>query len=573
MRSEKRRPLIIVVLFVTTGAIIACYLYYVDNLVLLYYGDSVSHLVRARQLVDSSHPGLHEIGTVWLPLPHLVLLPFSLVDLLFKTGFAGTFVSLPSLAITAAILYKILKLQVDVTWIAFLGACLYFLNPNILYLGITAMTEALFMLFFVASAFYFQQLVSSFLFFSPKAVSARSSYSRNHGLLKCKLPNPQIAFKCSLFVALATLCRYEAWPISIFFAVFGTLYHILLSRDLRKSGISVLNDPRKQLNTILLCTFMSLFGITIWISYNWIYYASPVEFIIADYFSALFQALEGQNRENLYLQPISAASLYGKTALAFFGPLVVTGAIIGYIIHRRCAPKENAWRRELIYLFLAVPSITSFLTMLFGIGEMNQWWYNSRFLIMLSPLLIMLLSILVKRIMQSLIINRTILTSIIAAVFLVSSIAMPILGGTVTLMDAANSVSYGTRPFAMEIAEVLNSLYNGGKILVITGSAQQNVIMQASGIPLANFEAAAEGSKNSHDLESSALDSSYVIVAKKPDSRAKSYAESWSGSQDELNRYFDKKYENSHYLLFVRNHLAVAFVPERQLNTVKSFTT
>jgi hypothetical protein len=573
MRSEKRRPLIIVVLFVTTGAIIACYLYYVDNLVLLYYGDSVSHLVRARQLVDSSHPGLHEIGTVWLPLPHLVLLPFSLVDLLFKTGFAGTFVSLPSLAITAAILYKILKLQVDVTWIAFLGACLYFLNPNILYLGITAMTEALFMLFFVASAFYFQQLVSSFLFFSPKAVSARSSYSRNHGLLKCKLPNPQIAFKCSLFVALATLCRYEAWPISIFFAVFGTLYHILLSRDLRKSGISVLNDPRKQLNTILLCTFMSLFGITIWISYNWIYYASPVEFIIADYFSALFQALEGQNRENLYLQPISAASLYGKTALAFFGPLVVTGAIIGYIIHRRCAPKENAWRRELIYLFLAVPSITSFLTMLFGIGEMNQWWYNSRFLIMLSPLLIMLLSILVKRIMQSLTINRTILTSIIAAVFLVSSIAMPILGGTVTLMDAANSVSYGTRPFAMEIAEVLNSLYNGGKILVITGSAQQNVIMQASGIPLANFEAAAEGSKNSHDLKSSALDSSYVIVAKKPDSRAKSYAESWSGSQDELNRYFDKKYENSHYLLFVRNHLAVAFVPERQLNTVKSFTT
>jgi hypothetical protein len=549
--------LIIVILFITTGAIIAVYLYYVDNLVLLYYGDSVSHLVRARQLVDSSDPGLHEIGTVWLPLPHLVLLPFSLVDLLFKTGFAGTFVSLPSLAVTAAILYNIVKSQIGVTWIAFLGACLYFLNPNILYLGITAMTEALFMLFFVASAFYFQKLASLFFFSSSNSVGSSNSYSRNHGLLNCKLPKPQTAFSCSLFVALATLCRYEAWPISIFFAVFGTLYHILLSRDLRKSEISVLSwNPRRQLNTILLCTLMSLFGITIWISYNWIYYANPVEFIVASYYSALFQALEGQNRENLYLQPINAASLYGKTALAFFGPVVVTGAIIGYMIHRRCAPKANAWRRELIYLFLAVPSTTSFLTLLFGIGEMNQWWYNSRFLIMLSPLLILLLSVLVKRIMQSLTINRTILTSIIAAVFLVSSIAIPILSGTVTFMDAASSVSYGTRPFAMEIADVLNSLYNGGKILVITGSAQQNAIMQASGIPLANFEAAAEGSKISHDLESNALDSSYVIEAKKPDSSAKSYAESWSGSLDELNKYFDKKYENSHYLLFIRNSFA-----------------
>ena len=54
------------------------------------------------RLIDYSSPGLEQIGTVWLPLPHLMLLPFSLVDLLFKTGLAGTFISLPSIAIAAA---------------------------------------------------------------------------------------------------------------------------------------------------------------------------------------------------------------------------------------------------------------------------------------------------------------------------------------------------------------------------------------------------------------------------------------------------------------------------------------
>ena len=60
------------------------------------------------------------------------------------------------------------------------------------------------------------------------------------------------------------------------------------------------------------------------------------------------------------------------------------------------------------------------------------------------------------------------------------------------MIDAKNSVSYGTRPYAMEIAKVLGGLYDDGKILMITGSAQQNIIMQASGIPLTNFHTAIE---------------------------------------------------------------------------------
>jgi len=43
---------------------------------LLYYGDAQAHLNIARRLIDSRTPNYEQIGTVWLPLPHLMMLPF-----------------------------------------------------------------------------------------------------------------------------------------------------------------------------------------------------------------------------------------------------------------------------------------------------------------------------------------------------------------------------------------------------------------------------------------------------------------------------------------------------------------
>ena len=95
------------------------YLYMLDKYSLVYYGDAVSHLVRAREFVDSARPGLLEqMGTGWLPLPHLLILPFALVDPLFKSGFAGTAISLPCFAITSVLIYRIIKAQININYIA-----------------------------------------------------------------------------------------------------------------------------------------------------------------------------------------------------------------------------------------------------------------------------------------------------------------------------------------------------------------------------------------------------------------------------------------------------------------------
>src|SRR5712664_3146821 len=42
----------------------------------LYYGDAEAHLNIARRILDSRTPGGEQFGTVWLPLPHLLMIPF-----------------------------------------------------------------------------------------------------------------------------------------------------------------------------------------------------------------------------------------------------------------------------------------------------------------------------------------------------------------------------------------------------------------------------------------------------------------------------------------------------------------
>ncbi len=55
----------------------------------LYYGDAEAHLNIARRILDSRTPGYDQIGTSWLPLPHLLALAFVRDDRLWRSGLAG----------------------------------------------------------------------------------------------------------------------------------------------------------------------------------------------------------------------------------------------------------------------------------------------------------------------------------------------------------------------------------------------------------------------------------------------------------------------------------------------------
>ncbi|HWG17407.1 MAG TPA: glycosyltransferase family 39 protein [Acidobacteriaceae bacterium] len=110
----------------------------------LLYGDAVAHLGIARRIVDSRNPGLVQLGGVWLPLPHLLMLPLIWKMEWWRSGLAGTWPSLAFYMLGVAGFYRLCRRMMVPRW-ALVAAAFYAVNPNLLYLATTAMTEPLFL--------------------------------------------------------------------------------------------------------------------------------------------------------------------------------------------------------------------------------------------------------------------------------------------------------------------------------------------------------------------------------------------------------------------------------------------
>jgi hypothetical protein len=112
--------------------------------IMLLYGDAVAHLHIARRIIDSLNPGLRQLGSVWLPLPHLLLLPFVWRMEWWQSGLAGAFPSMGAYIFGTAGIYRLSRLWVSplsaLVATVFLG-----LNPGLLYMQTTAMNEPLFL--------------------------------------------------------------------------------------------------------------------------------------------------------------------------------------------------------------------------------------------------------------------------------------------------------------------------------------------------------------------------------------------------------------------------------------------
>src|SRR5437868_13995175 len=83
-------------LLTTVAALVslASFIFYLQHNCILLYGDAVAHINIARRVFDSKTPGLLQLGTVWLPLPHLLMLAFLIPMAAWQSGAGG---SIPSL--------------------------------------------------------------------------------------------------------------------------------------------------------------------------------------------------------------------------------------------------------------------------------------------------------------------------------------------------------------------------------------------------------------------------------------------------------------------------------------------
>lgn len=112
------------------------------DLTLSHY-DARAHLVVARRIVDSLTPGWKQIGAVWLPLPHLINMPIVQWDWAYRTGYASTAVSVVAMAGGLAALAAVLRRRTGSMAAALAAPAVVLLNPNVLYLQSTPMTEPL----------------------------------------------------------------------------------------------------------------------------------------------------------------------------------------------------------------------------------------------------------------------------------------------------------------------------------------------------------------------------------------------------------------------------------------------
>ena len=158
----------------------------------LIYADARSHMTISRRLLDGPNHSLVQLGTVWLPLPHLLVAPFTLVTAWWSSGFAIMPVNLVCLVVEAIALFRVVLLAGRSRIGAWIAVLLLLTNPGWLYLHTTSLGEPVLFAAILATV-------------AGLAGWVRSEKPYSGG---------ELALFCGLPAALAALSRYDGWAMA-----------------------------------------------------------------------------------------------------------------------------------------------------------------------------------------------------------------------------------------------------------------------------------------------------------------------------------------------------------------------
>jgi hypothetical protein len=250
---------------------------------LLYYGDAEAHLNIARRIFDSTTPGYDQIGTVWLPLPHALMLPFVRVDALWRSGLAGSIPSAFCFVAAGLFLFAAARRIFGSAPAAVAAAAVFALNPNMLYLQSIAMTEA-----------SFAAALAGLLYFS-----VRFRETQGWGSL----------VGAALAACAGTLTRYDGW----FLLPFAAAYFFLTAK-------------RGRLRVAVLFCAIAGAGPLYWLFHNWWLTGDPLDFFRGPYSAKAIQAGRPYPGKGDWAD----AWLYYRTAARLCaGPVLALAAIAG----------------------------------------------------------------------------------------------------------------------------------------------------------------------------------------------------------------------------------------------------
>lgn len=419
------------------------YLIFYYNGLGLSYNDARSHLDIGRRVVESLKPGFAQLGSVWLPLPHILMLLTVWNDFMWHSGLAGTLQSMISFIATGYLIYRFLtKLGIGQLG-RIVGVSIFAANLNILYLQSTAMTELLLIATMMAGVY---ELVNWFI--DDKVLTL---------------------IKSAFWIMLSTLIRYDGW----FLFVFSTF--LIGIQVLRKKGYKAAEG------SVILFATLAGFGIFLWVLWNLLIFNDPLYFIFGPYSAAAQQQQLADagvlaTKGNLFYSIkvyLYALAYNSNTFVAILGAI---GAIAFWF------DKKISGSAKIALLSLLAPLIFNILALylgqsvLFVQGLSGNTWFNARYGIMLMPSLAVFIGYLVNRIKDL----RPVLIGLLLFVLFFSFAN----GDAVTIDDARVGSSQ------KNVSQVSGWLAKNTKDkpgFILISAASHDAIIFSSGLPMSKF--------------------------------------------------------------------------------------
>lgn len=428
-------PLVIASLLAVSVAALVFFLQRGDTLA---YGDAQAHLANARRILDSRTPGYDQVGTGWLPLPHVLMLPFVTNDAWWRSGLAGALPVSLCFVLAGAFLYGLTRDALHSRAAAVTAITLFALNPNLLYLQSTPMTEP------VLFAAVLGLLWATIRFRQTRSWAA--------------------VLAASVASNAASLTRYDGWILIPFVCLY----------------LLAVGGPRRWRAALLFGALASL-GPLYWLAHNAWYYGDPLEFYHGPYSTkAIYQrglARGGPRQPGDHDWPI--AWLYYRTAgqLCAGAGLVAVGLLGTMLAAWRKAPWPLA--------FLALTPLFYVFSVYSGGAELflpELWphsYYNSRYGLAVLPLLAFGAATLVASLPKRLTIGGA---ALVVAVALWPWITNPRPDAWICWQESqVNSVA--RRAWTRQAAAALRAVYHPGDGIVGLLSDVVGVYREA-GIPL-----------------------------------------------------------------------------------------
>ena len=399
---------------------VLAFLFYIRRGEVLLYGDAIAHINIARRVFDSKTPGLLQLGTVWLPLPHLLMIPFLLSNRMWQSGAGG---SIPSMAAYVFGVIGIFRLvhgalsasgQPDgaVRVAAWTAAVIYAANPNLIYMQSTAMGEPLYLTFFIWAVVYFAEFARG----DAKALT-----------------------KCGLCLAAACLTRYDGWFLA---AAMTAVVLVLAGREAlqaspepNRGGRVGDADPNRALTPVRVVRFALIAAAApaLWLAYNAAIYKNPLEFENGPYSAKAIERntqSAGNPGHPGSGNPLLAEQYFVKSAednlaanewLQRVCILLTLMAAVAFMVYRSRAPSSQTADWALIFLLTPLPFYG--LSIAYGAVPIfiPNWWpfthYNVRYGLQMLPAFAVALATLVCLSLRSAAWNRRLSIGCVLGVF------------------------------------------------------------------------------------------------------------------------------------------------------------